>query len=110
MVELGEGRRGMVSGGTPRTVRLLWTGNLAFMSAFFCPTGATARFPCVFFPAAIRPGPLHAELIAKYGVLQRAEVPPPKLCTRRELLHAMDSYRTCDDDVLELLLSSWQHL
>jgi len=62
-------KRCVVVGSTGRAVRLIWTGDLSFLSALVGHAGATARFPCVFFPAIIRSGPLHAELIAKYGTL-----------------------------------------
>jgi len=97
-------------GGTLRAVRLIWTGDLAFLSAFVGHAGATARFPCVFCPAVSRPGPLHAELIAKYGTLQRPDAPPADLRTRRKLQEAMEAFRACDNDGLPLPLSPSQHL
>jgi len=59
----------VVLGSICRAVRLIWTGDLSFLSALVGHAGATARFPCVFCLDFIRPGPLHAELIAKYGVV-----------------------------------------
>ena len=103
-------KRGVVVGSTRRAVRLIWTGDLSFLSALVGHAGATARFPCVYCPAVIRPGPLHAELIAKYGTLQRPGAPPTGLRTRQQFLDAMMSYRTCDNDSLTLPLSRWQHL
>jgi len=99
--------RGVAVDGTLRAVRLIWTGHLAFLSAFVGHAGATARFPCVFCPAVSRPGPLLAELIAKYGTLQRPDAPPADLWTRRQLQEAMKAFRACDNDILPLPLSPW---
>jgi len=57
-----------------------------------------------------RPGPLHAELIAKYGTLQRTDAPPADLRTRRQLQEAIEAFRACDNDGLPLPLSPSQHL
>jgi len=97
-------------GGTLRAVQLIWTGDLAFLSAVVGHAGATARFPCVFCPAVSQPGPLHAELIAKYGTLHRPDAPPADLRTRRQLQEAMEAFHACDNDGLPLPLSPWQHL
>ena len=97
-------------GSTHRDVRLIWTGDLSFLSALVGHAGATARFPCVFCPAVIRPGPLHAELIAKYGTFERPEAPPTELRTRQEFLETMVAYRTCNNDCLTVPVSPWQHL
>ena len=74
-------KRGVVVESTRRDLRLIWTGNLVFLSALVCHAGATARVPSVFFPANIRPGPFHAELIANHGTLQRRGAPPTGLRT-----------------------------
>jgi len=103
-------KRGVVVGSTRWAVRLIWTGDLSILSALVGHAGATARFPLVFCPAVIRPGPLHAELIAKYGTLQRPGAPPTGLRTRQKFLDAMMAYRTCDNDSLTLPLSPLQHL
>jgi len=103
-------KRGVVVGSTRRAVRLIWTGDLSFLSALVGHAGATARFPCVFCPAVIRPGPLHAELIAKHGTLLPPGAPPTELRTRQQFLEAMVAYRTCDNDGLTLPFSPWRHL
>jgi len=43
-------KRGVAVGGTLRAVRLIWTGDLAFLSAFVGHAGATARFRVCFAP------------------------------------------------------------
>jgi len=57
-----------------------------------------------------RPGPLHAELVAKYGTFQRPDTPPADLRTRRQLQEAMEAFRACDNNGIPLPLSPWQHL
>ena len=46
-------KRGVVVGSTRRAVRIIWTGDLSFLSALTGHAGATARFPCVFCPAIL---------------------------------------------------------
>jgi len=53
---------------------------------------------------------LRAELIAKYGTLQRPGAPPTELRSRQQFLEAMVADRTCDNDGLTLPFSPWQHL
>jgi len=103
-------RRRVVLGSTRRAVRLIWTGDLSFLSALTGHAGATARFPCVFCPAVVLPGPFHAELTATYGTLQRLGTPATELRTGQQFLEAMIAYRTCDNDGLTLPFSPWQHL
>jgi len=97
-------------GGTCRVVRLIWTGDVAFLSSFSGHEGATTRFPCVSFPSVIRPGPVHAELIAKCGNIQRLVAPPAELRTRQRLLNAMEAYETCNNEDLTPPLAPWPHL
>jgi len=63
----------------------------------------------VFCPSVVRPGPLHAELIATYDTLQRPGALPTELRTRQQFSDAMVAYRTCANDGLTLPLSPWQH-
>jgi len=96
--------------GTLRAVRLIWTGDLALLSAFVGHAGASARFPSVFCPAVSGPGPLNAEIIAKFGTVQRPEAARAGLLTRRQLEMAMKAFHACDNDEITLPLSPWQHL
>jgi len=95
--------RGVAVVDTCRPGRLIWTGNLAFFSAFTGHAWATARFQFVLFPNAGMP--VHAELIAKYGTIQRLVAPLKGLRTRQQLLNAMEDYKTCNIEYLTLPLA-----
>lgn len=53
---------------------------------------------------------MHAELIAKYGTLQRPEAAPTELRALDQLLDAMKAYELNVNDGPTLPLSPWQHV